>query len=340
MKDTYISSKIKTGLTIVAVVLSAFGFKLLALPVSAQSALPFTISPARQQITINPGEETQITIKYYNQSELPVAGIIKVADFVVEDDKGTPRIIEDATQASPKFSASQWITLPFDRMSISANDMVLVQATLKIPTDARPGGRYAAIYFEPTSAIAQPVGEAGASITPRIASLLYVRVQGAMSEYSLISNMFAQSFYEYGPIEVSAQIANRGDYHVRPRGIFTLSDTFGGLVEQSNLKESNIFPDALRTFTATLGTKWMMGHYKINLNALYGEQSKTMNQSIYVWVFPWRAAIVLILTLIIVSIIGRALYKNIIKKEATLEEELAKDRQEIEKLKQKINKRE
>jgi len=306
--------------------------------VMAQNAIPLTVGPARQQISLNPGEEAQIAVKFYNQSEMPLSGFVKINDFVVEDDAGTPRIVEDATQASPKYSASMWMELPFDRMTIAANDRTVVQATIKVPQDARPGGRYVAIYFEPTTPLAEPVTEAGTSITPRIASLLYIRVQGPISENAFISRLFAQSFSEYGPINVTAQITNKGDYHIRPRGIFTLSNLFG-TVEQINMKEANIFPDALRTFTTSIGSKWMFGKYTINLSAVYGEKLLNTEKSVTIWVFPWRATLVVLLSLLILYLIGKSLYKSFIQREVSLEEELARERQEIEKLKQELHKR-
>jgi len=304
----------------------------------AQTVLPMTVAPARQQVTINPGEDTQISVKFYNQSDTPLSGFLKVADFVVQDDKGTPTIVEDSTQASPKFSASTWLTLPYDRMTIAPNDRTIVQLGLTIPQNARPGGRYVAIYFEPANPVAQPVGEAGASITPRIASLLYIRVNGPITENAFISDLFAQSFREYGPIAVSAQITNKGDYHVRPHGVFSLSNMFG-LVEQSTLQESNIFPDALRSYSASVGSKWMMGRYKITLSAQYGDKAQTTERSIYVWVFPWRVALVIVLSLIILILVGRSVYKGVVVHEASLEEELAREREEIEKLKHELKKR-
>lgn len=306
--------------------------------VKAQNAIPLTVGPARQQISLNPGEEAQVAVKFYNQSEMPLSGFVKINDFVVEDDAGTPRIVEDTSQASPKYSASMWMTLPFDRMTIAANDRTIVQATIKVPQDARPGGRYVALYFEPTTALAEPVTEAGTSITPRIASLLYIRVQGPISENAFISRLFAQSFSEYGPISVTAQITNKGDYHIRPRGIFTLSN-FLGTIEQVNMKESNIFPDALRTFSTSLGSKWMFGKYTINLSAVYGEKLLNTEKNITVWVFPWRATLVVLLSLFILYLIGKSLFKTFIQREASLEEELARERQEIEKLKQELHKR-
>ena len=308
----------------------------------AQSSIPLTVGPARQQITINPGETTSFGIKYYNQSEIPLSGAVNVADFVVDSTDGSPRIIENVDQANPKFSASKWVTLSLDQITIAPNDRIIVSGSLSVPKDARPGGRYVTVYFEP--AIGTPTSvesDSGATgIAPRIASLLYIRVNGPITENAFISQMFAKSFYEYGPVEVTANIINNGDYHIRPRGTFTLVNPLGGVIEQTSLKEVNIFPDALRIFTATVGEKWMMGRYKIVLNALYGEKAQIMEKSVYVWVFPWRVGIIVLLTLIILGIIGRAIYKNIIVKEATLEEELSEEKKEIEKLKKELGKRE
>ncbi|MCX6732407.1 MAG: hypothetical protein NTV98_02610 [Candidatus Roizmanbacteria bacterium] len=310
--------------------------------VLAQSSIPLTVGPARQQLTINPGETANFAIKYYNQSEIPLSGAVNVADFVVDSSDGSPRIIDNIDQANPKFTASKWVTLSMEQITIAPNDRVIVTGSLSVPKDARPGGRYVSVYFEPSVGTPSTVGtDNGATgVSPRIASLLYIRVNGPITENAFISNMFAKSFYEYGPIEVTAHITNSGDYHVRPRGVFTLTNPLGGVVEQSSLKEANIFPDALRIFTASVGEKWMMGQYKITLNALYGEKAQVMERSVYVWVFPWRVALVVLLTLIILGIIAKAVYKNIIVKEASLEEELSEERKEIEKLKKQLGKRE
>jgi hypothetical protein len=314
----------------------------LSTAVYAQSAIPLTVGPARQQITINPGETANFAIKYYNQSDIPLTGVVNVADFLVDNVDGSPRIIDSIDQANPKFSASKWVTLSLDQIAIAPNDRVIVSGSLSIPKDAHPGGRYVSVYFEPS--IGTPTSVAGDSgitgVAPRVASLLYIRVNGPISENATISSLFTKTFYEYGPIEVTANIINSGDYHIRPRGTFTLTNMLGGTVEQVGLREANIFPEAMRVFTTTTGEKWMLGRYKITLNATYGEKTKTMERSVYVWVFPWRVAIVIILSLIILWIIGRSIYKNIIVKESTLEEELAQERKEIEKLKRQLGKRE
>jgi len=240
-----------------------------------------------------------------------------VADFVVEDDKGTPTIVEDTSQASPKYSASSWFTLFSERVTIAKNDKVVVLAHVKVPPDAKPGGRYAAIYFEPS--IGQKLTEeAGANTTPRIASLMYIRVNGPISEYALISDMVAKSFYENGPIDVTAQIMNKGDYHIRPKGTFTLYDSFGAQVDQKKIKEANIFPDAQYTFAAAIGQKWMMGKYKITLNAIYGAGEQAVERSLFVWVFPWRIVTITLLSILIIIIVGKYAYSNFFIKKRLL----------------------
>ena len=321
----------KKSIVLVLLLAILFGFTHV---VRAQSSLLFTVSPARQQITANPGEEFTTSATFYNQSKTPVAGLIKVSDFIVGDEKGTPNLVENSSLS--KYSASAWIGLPFERISIAANDKVVVLATLKIPKDARPGGRYAAIYFEPING-SQPVGKAGASITPRIVSLLYIRVAGPISEYAYISNMFAQSFHEYGPIDVTAKIMNKGDYHIRPQGAFTLFNPLGQQIEQSKLKGANIFPETQYAFGTSIGQKWMMGKYKITLGAQYGSKEQFMSQTIFVWVFPWRVVTIVILSIIILTTLGRYYYVNFIKKEFALENELSKEKGEIEKLKKRLD---
>lgn len=314
----------------------------LVTPVFGQTILPLTVAPARQQLLVDPGEKTAVNIRFYNTGDTPVSGLLKVADFIVVGNEGKPTIIDNVNQASPKFSASSWFSLPYDRMTIPAQDKVAIQARINVPADARPGGRYVAIYFEPGGTIPQAIGareEGGVAVASRIAGLVYLRVKGEAFEKALISRLFAPSFLEYGPINVETEIANRGDYHIRPRGVLTLSNVFGGLVDQQSLKEENIFPEASRIYNNSLGKKWMFGRYKIELTASYGEKGQVLNRFIYVWVFPWRVATVVVLTLIILILLGRRFYQRLIIKETKLEEEVEKERSEIEKLKEELRKK-
>jgi len=325
------------------IVILTFAFCIFNLgKVVGQTTLPLIVAPARQQLDIAPGEKSAVVIKFYNSSDLPVSGILKAADFLVTDKEGTPVIVDNPLQSNPKYSAGSWFDLPYDRMTIAPDDKVTIQASINIPIDAHPGGRYVAIYFEPAGNIPEPVGaneEAGTAVGTRIAGLVYLKVAGAISEKALVSRFFAPSFFEYGPVKVETEILNRGDYHITPRGVISLINMFGGVVDQQKLNEANIFPDASRSFTNELGKKWLMGRYKISLLAGYGETGQALTNELYVWVFPWRVATVTLLALIIIILLIKSAYKNLVVKETALEEEIEKEKGEIEKLKQQLRKR-
>ncbi len=111
----------------------------------------------------------------------------------------------------------------------------------------------------------------------------------------------------------------------------------GGLVDQKRLKDVNIFPDAGRSFTETLGHKWMIGKYKVTVLAAYGTTGQVVERSIDVIVFPWKLALVIIIGLLILILIVKQGYSRFIHKENMLEDEVRKDRREIDKLKEELH---
>ncbi|OGK31050.1 hypothetical protein A3F29_02470 [Candidatus Roizmanbacteria bacterium RIFCSPHIGHO2_12_FULL_33_9] len=310
--------------------------------VFAQSVIPLTASPARQEILVDPSEQQTISVRFLNQGDSPISGIIRVADFIVDNKDGIPRILEDSSQASPKYTASTWIKSNSDRITIASKDNVLLQFNIQVPDNARAGGRYVAIFFEPEGVVPQETGanqEAGSGVSTRLASLLYIRVSGEISEQAMISRFFASGFVEFGPIKIETDILNRGDYHIRPKGVLALVNPFGSVVAQETLKEENIFPDTLRTFENELGSKYMLGRYKLTLTASYGEKGQSMSRSIFIWIVPWRIILILILTIIIIWFIIKSLKRKASKNSESLKKELEIEKQEIDRLKKQISKR-
>jgi len=202
--------------------------------VSAQSTLPLVVMPARNQIEVDPGERTAITINFFNQSDDPVSGFFKIADFIVEDSQGTPKFIENAGDAPAKYSASRWLTLPYDRATLPAHDKVAIQTEILVPEDAHAGGRYVAVFFQQGNTIPQKSENEikGSGTNLRIASLIYIKVRGEITEKAIVSRFFSPSFFEYGPIKITTDVLNLGDYHIAPRISLTLTNVFGGFVDQ------------------------------------------------------------------------------------------------------------
>lgn len=300
-----------------------------------------TVGPARQTVKIDPGTVKTLNIRFVNQSAVPINGIFGVSDFIVTDEEGTPTFIDSLPGGfSTPYSASSWVTLPYQEITIPAKDLVTIQFKVEIPKDALAGGRYFGVYFEPGGKIEEKqeetVKEVGTAIETRIAGLVYLKVSGPVSESAFVSRFFAPIFMEYGPLPLQTQILNRGNYHITPTGTITVKNMFGKTIEEQTLKEQNIFPDAIRIYENNFGKKWMIGKYTYDLTASYGEGGQVLTASIYTWVFPYKVIIIITLGIIIIILATKSIWKTLKKKQEKLEEKLEEKIEELEDLKDKF----
>ena len=305
----------------------------LAKKIQAQTILPLTVAPARQELLVDPGEKTAVVLKFLNQGETPVSGLLKAADFIVEDKEGSPTFLEDETTLSSRFAAASWVELPYDRITIAPKDKVVIQAKINVPQDAQAGGRYFAIFFEPGGTASEALGvekEAETPITIRLAGLVYLRVAGPIEENAYLTQLTVPRFLEYGPIPITTEIKNQGNYHIRPQGTVTLTSVFGKKVDEEILEEQNIFPETSRIFENRLGGKWLFGKYKIELNAVYGETGKILTASVFTWIIPWKMITITVMAIIIVILLVSLLYHRLKKREKNLEEKIEELEEKLE----------
>lgn len=307
--------------------------------INAQMESPLIVAPARQSFAADPGATERFAVRFYNTGIDPISGTFKVADFIVTDALGTPTFLEGPTVLSEKYAAASWVTLTQEKGTITPGGVVTLNATVKVPTNAAPGGKYFAVFFEPTTQTpdaTETQQQKAASITVRLAGLIYLRVNGAISEGASITRFSAQGFSEYGPVTVTAEVKNNGDYHITPQGTITVKDMFGKEVAKADIPEANVFPGSSRVITTKLGEKWMVGKFTADLNAVYGDTGKELAATLSFWVFPWKLAVVIALGIIILILIIYLIINKFVKKEKKLEEALAEEKEELEKLKEKF----
>ena len=326
--------KILIALFVVAVSLFVYSKK-----TSAQNIIPLVVAPARQTLEADPGKIASFAVRFYNTGTEPISGTFKVADFIVDNNDGSPSFLEGPTTLSNRYAAAQWVSLSTEKGTIPAAGMVIIDGKIRIPSNANPGGKYFAVFFEPTSNVPEASGarqEEAASVSMRIAGLVYLRVSGPVAEGANIVSFSAPGFSEYGPVAITTEIKNSGDYHITPKGQVSVKNMFGAEVAKVELSETNIFPDASRTIVSKLGTKWMVGKFTASFDATYGESGKALTANLNFWVFPWKVAIVTLLGIIIIILIIIIITNRFTKKEKKLEEELTEEKEELEKLKETL----
>ena len=310
---------------------------LLVLPDTARAqAGTLTVAPARQTVEVDPGESVYINVKFLSQADEPISGIFDAADFVVLDDVGTPQFLDNENAFSSKYSAASWVQMPFTIGTIPANDKIVLQIKIDVPQNAEAGGRYFGVYFEPTSAIPSDSGDdyfLGTGVTTRLAGLVSLRVSGPITEDASLAQFNTPSFTEYGPITVTTEIMNNGNYHITPKGQIELYDMLGRVIEVQELETANVFPEASRVYENELGPKYMFGKYTLKLGASYGDEGKALAATTSFWAFPWRLILVIVLTITIIILVIVVLWKSLKGRQTKLETKLEDEIKELEELK-------
>lgn len=299
---------------------------------NAQARIPLVVAPARQTVALDAGKTENLQIKFFNESIQSITGNLKVVDFIVTGNDGSPILLED--------QINDWVKLPFTRASIPSGDVLKVNFKIEVPENAKPGGRYAAIIFEQTGQLTQSQDNESASlVTPRVVGLVSIRVNGPVDEMAFVNVFKLPKFLEFGKIPVYFEVANKGGYHITPNGQVTLTNWMGKEVEMKIIEEKNIFPEAKRTYSEKLGSMWMFGKYKVDLTLGYGETGKTLLASSYVWVIPVTVITIIIFAIIIAVLTIYLISRKVKAKQEELEEKLEEEISEIEALKNKFKDR-
>ncbi len=297
--------------------------QVLAQEEAAISTKTMTLVPPTVEENVDPGTYKEGLMKVINDADEPVTFSVTTQDFIVVDTNGTPNILPPNT-LNNKYSASSWIGVSPGYFTIQPHQKQELNYYLQVPQDAKPGGHYAAVIFEPIDKTA-PKGS-GASTVTKVGTLFYVGVKGDIKENAKVTAFTTNGFSEYGPIKILTQIKNMGDLHIKPIGNITITDMLGRKMATLPLDEHNIFPETARDFENIFNQKLLFGPFKATFLASYGKENNLpLMATLTFWVLPWK--IMLVVILVIVAVVLGIMYwkKNKARKQ---EEKLHKENPE------------
>lgn len=315
----------KTSLIISFISLLATGFVSFA---QAQTQI-LTAIPPRLEIKVKPGEFVSQKIQFRNESENTVYLTPILRDFIVSDTAGNPNFVD--RQVSGRWAASSWMNVSPSSFSAAPNKVVDLSLSVTVPPDALPGGHYAAVLYEAKGSAPALSGgtAAGSGINQVVGTLVYITVEGPVTEIAHVKQFDTPRFLEFGPVPFTTEILNSSDIHLKPGGVITVYDMFGKTVANLSLEERNIFPGASFVYKNTWETKYLFGRYSATLNASYGTGGQVLLATIYFIGFPLRIALAIVLAIIIIILLIIFFRRH--KKQKELAAELEKIEAEKEK---------
>jgi hypothetical protein len=323
----------KFFLFISLIVLLTFTFCILNLNLKAKAQTQiFTAIPPRLEISVKPGEFVQKTIQFRNEGDTIAYLFVTTKDFIVEDTSGTPRFVD--ALVSGRWAASSWIKVLPESLAVAPKQTADIVLSINVPQDALAGGHYAGVLYQgsgtPPKIGSGGVG-AGTGIQQIVGTLVYLTVEGPVSEKALVKRFEAPSFLEFGPVSFTTEILNQSDLHITPKGQITIKNMLGKVETVMPLEERNIFPGASFVYQNTWNSKYLIGRYQAELSAAYGSQGKALVATLYFIVFPVKIALAFILAIVIIILIILFIRRKKKEKEELEPEEEPKESPQSEK---------
>lgn len=293
-----------------------------------------TITPVTYESSVDPGDVVTSKVTISNNTDTPLSLNTSVENIRRTNNEGE---VELTTEETP-YEIAKWVSVEPKELNLLARGRQDVSYTIRVPSDASPGGHYGAILVgtPPTKVEAN-----GAAVVQRLGSLLLLRVSGTANEDAVISSFRTktysgtweeevssdgntktlapreedfskerfQRYFKEGPVAFELAIKNNGNVHVKPVGYITIYNIFHKKIVELPLNSQNVYPGSERSLTVIWPKERLWGiYYKAEFVGLYGtEKEKSLTTANSFWAFPLPAAIAIGVGIIFILLIHRRL---------------------------------
>ncbi len=302
---------------------SVFIFAVVALIVGGftGTAHALTVSPARIEITGDPGQTITGEIELFNEQQDARTFFSSFENFEPAGDSGAPRFIgaDDglatwlATEANVTLGSGERKTIPF---------------SITIPQNASPGGYFAAIFWGSQAPGSQGSGEV--AIGGKIGILVLLRVSGDVTERGGLSDFTTngnRKFFTMLPVVFVYRLNNAGGDRIVPQGELQIKNIIGATHNLPvNKSEGSVLPNSTRKFEVswleassesaeqrgqgffeTAKTQWNdfhFGWYTATLHVTWGSTNQTANAVYTFFIVPWQLLVVVFVLLLVIGALG------------------------------------
>jgi hypothetical protein len=212
------------------------------------SAQALTISPARDEISGNPGETISGSFLLINEQDAEQTYYTSVEKFESQGETGTPSF-SPATEG-----LATWVKLE-PSVTLKKGERVKVPYTITIPQDAYAGGHYASIFL---STVPPSLEEGQVSVGAKMGMLVLLKVSGSIKEEGgLLTFQIKEGkkVVQSLPINFEYRFSNKGNDRAKPEGNIIIRNMFGieSATLDANKSMGNVLPNSVRRFDVRLG---------------------------------------------------------------------------------------
>jgi hypothetical protein len=294
-----------------------------------------TISPARLEVSADPGIISQGEFTVVNEQDADQVFYTSVENFEAQGETGTPNFTPS------KEGLASWIHTA-ESVTLKKGEKAKIPFTIEVPKDADAGGHFAAIFLSTVPPSSKDGGQV--SVGAKIGMLILLRVSGNIKEQGGVLSFALKNGSKVStmlPVDFVYRFKNDGADRVKPVGSVSIKNMFGleAAKLNANPTEGNILPSSIRRYENTWGQEaplpasssfftfvkyeyrnFALGFYFADLDLTFGVSSEAHN-SLWFVVFPWHLLVVVAILLLILFVILRLAlhhYNNFIIAQARL----------------------
>lgn len=278
-----------------------------------RQAEALTVSPARLELSGDPGKEIYGEFSLINEQEETKTFYSSVENFEAQGESGTPSFVES------KEGLASWITLA-PEITLQKGEKAKVAFTLRIPQGAEAGGHFAAVFL---STVPPATDNSQVSIGAKIGVLVLLRVSGDITEGGGIVDFTTKNksaVFASLPVDFSYRFSNTGNDRANPSGEVIIKNIFGLTTAhiQANENQGNVLPGSTRKFDLSWKKgdeipkegffamafyelrHFALGRYVANLELKYGT-SEHAEATKVIYLFPWQLLLIVLILLIAIT---------------------------------------
>lgn len=257
----------------------------------------FVVSPAKVEVSLEPGESQEILIFVKNRLGEDKTFFVEKEDFAGSKDGQAAVLLGDERGI---YSGKDYIEPQVEEIFIKEGEQESIPVKVSIPSDAETGGVYASVLIG-TGNI-----EGTVNVLSRIGTLFFVTVsgeverEGSLEEFVLKGN---KKVVSRDSLIFHILYENNGNVHNNPYGIIEIKNMFGRKVDEIILDPWFVLPDSLRLREVVWEKEGLFGRYTANLKLNLGYENIVEEKSLSFWVISWWKLILSLVGLVIVVVV-------------------------------------
>lgn len=245
----------------------------------------FVISPTKVELEMKPGQSASRDIMVANRTGSTITIEFSMEDFEGSTDPSQATVFMGEEDSS--WGARKWLEPEISSIVLKQGETVTFRTKVNVPSNAEPGGHYAALFAFSTYETEDASGTA-INITSRVGTLFLIKVAGTVEEQGNLSKPEVSGFSEYGPIDIGLVFNNEGNVHLKPSGRVIITNILGQAVAEIPVPEWVVLPESSRRNLVKWDSHFLFGRYTARAEIAYGPDGTPIITSTTFWVIPWK----------------------------------------------------